>query len=170
MNPLTFDYGTSRKVSAWGVLCSLVAIVGLIVFGTLAENGHASPEPDDQDNELLHPLLSAVSPTVNYTYNASVVRVVDGDTVDVLIDLGFHVFTKQRLRMRDVFAAERGEPNYHRHTDNLKRLLPENSKCVLSTSKDTTDKYGRYVAVVWVVDNNINETQQAFIGAPAGRQ
>ena len=32
-----------------------------------------------------------------YEYNAEVLRVVDGDTVDVLIDVGFSTFKKERV-------------------------------------------------------------------------
>lgn len=35
-----------------------------------------------------------------------VLRVVDGDTVDVLIDLGFNIKTKQRVRLHGVDAPE----------------------------------------------------------------
>ena len=37
-----------------------------------------------------------------YKYKAKLVRVVDGDTADVMIDLGFNVWTKQRLRFKGV--------------------------------------------------------------------
>jgi micrococcal nuclease len=42
----------------------------------------------------------------NYTYNAKVVRVVDGDTIDVMIDQGFDNWTKQTLRLDGVNCPE----------------------------------------------------------------
>ena len=35
-----------------------------------------------------------------YEYSAEVLRVVDGDTVDVLIDCGFSTFIKERVRLK----------------------------------------------------------------------
>ena len=41
-----------------------------------------------------------------YTYKAKVTRVVDGDTVDALIDLGFDTHVKKRIRLWGMDAWE----------------------------------------------------------------
>ena len=41
-----------------------------------------------------------------YTYNAKVERVVDGDTVDALVDLGFDTWKKVRIRFYGIDAYE----------------------------------------------------------------
>tara|TARA_Y100000310_G_C20147461_1_gene563137 strand:+ start:75 stop:443 length:369 start_codon:yes stop_codon:yes gene_type:complete len=41
-----------------------------------------------------------------YEYKAKVLRVVDGDTVDALIDIGFHVHLKKRIRLYGINAPE----------------------------------------------------------------
>jgi micrococcal nuclease len=41
-----------------------------------------------------------------YTYNATVDRVVDGDTVDALVDLGFDTWKKVRIRLYGLDAWE----------------------------------------------------------------
>lgn len=41
-----------------------------------------------------------------YTVPAVVVRIVDGDTLDLRLDLGFHVFTQQRCRMIGIDSPE----------------------------------------------------------------
>ena len=41
-----------------------------------------------------------------YTYNATVDRVIDGDTVDALIDLGFNTWKKIRIRLHGINAWE----------------------------------------------------------------
>ena len=41
-----------------------------------------------------------------YTYHAEVLRVVDGDTVDVLIDVGFSTFRKERVRLYGINTPE----------------------------------------------------------------
>ena len=41
-----------------------------------------------------------------YTYNAKLDRVVDGDTVDALVDLGFDTWKKVRIRLHGLDAWE----------------------------------------------------------------
>ena len=41
-----------------------------------------------------------------YEYNAVVERVVDGDTIDVIIDLGFKTWKKVRVRMEGINTPE----------------------------------------------------------------
>ena len=41
-----------------------------------------------------------------YKYNAKLIRVIDGDTVDALIDLGFNVWVKKRIRLYGIDAPE----------------------------------------------------------------
>ena len=42
-----------------------------------------------------------------YNYKATITRVVDGDTYDSVIDLGFKILTHQRLRLKDVDTKTR---------------------------------------------------------------
>ena len=41
-----------------------------------------------------------------FEYNATVIRVVDGDTIDAMVDLGFSTFKKIRIRMHGINAPE----------------------------------------------------------------
>jgi len=41
-----------------------------------------------------------------YTYNAKVDRVIDGDTLDALVDLGFDTWKKVRIRFQGIDAPE----------------------------------------------------------------
>tara|TARA_B100000989_G_C19525858_1_gene466835 strand:+ start:2011 stop:2361 length:351 start_codon:yes stop_codon:yes gene_type:complete len=41
-----------------------------------------------------------------FEYNAKVIRVVDGDTIDAMVDLGFSTFKKVRIRMHGINAPE----------------------------------------------------------------
>lgn len=52
-----------------------------------------------------------------YQYNAIVERIVDGDTLDLLIDLGFRTFVKQRVRLYGIntpetFGVKKGSAEY----------------------------------------------------------
>lgn len=93
-----------------------------------------------------------------YVYRAIVERVVDGDTVDVMIDVGFHTSRKERLRLFGIDAWEtRGEERERGLA--AKQFLKEYVECkevVVETIKDTKGKYGRYLAVLWVGDIDVN--------------
>ena len=86
-----------------------------------------------------------------YEYKCIVVKIVDGDTVDVDIDLGFDVWLKdRRIRISDIDAYETrtrdltekaaGIKAKHRATE----LLPVGSDQTL-LSKDWQGKYGRII-------------------------
>lgn len=87
-----------------------------------------------------------------YTYNAKIYNIVDGDTVDAEIDLGFKVRTKQRLRLRGIDTPERGQPGY----DAAKAFVADKvyGKDVLITTFKAS-KFGYYLAEVVLPDNKI---------------
>ena len=97
-----------------------------------------------------------------YTYKAKVVRVVDGDTIDALIDLGFDIHKKIRIRMvgmnapesrtRDVEEKKRGLAAKAR----LKEILKEGKNKFILESQGV-GKYGRCLAVIKIGDINVNQ-------------
>lgn len=102
-------------------------------------------------------------PATFYTYKAIVLRWVDGDTVDVQLDLGLGIYRKERLRLEGIDAWEtRGEerPQGLIATEFVKALAPEGSDVIIQTEK--TGKYGRYIARVYVVtdDGVVSVNQQ----------
>jgi len=109
-----------------------------------------------------------LTPKVASVYRGKVVRVVDGDTVDVLLYLGFDVCIKHRVRMLDVYAAESREKNGYDHTSYLSHLLPEGAEVVVRTNNDSTDKYGRVVAEIWASNIFVNAEMRRAIGQPQG--
>jgi micrococcal nuclease len=92
-----------------------------------------------------------------YEYYTKIDKVVDGDTVDVFIDLGFSVWHKERIRLAGIDTAEKNTPLGKA----LKKFLVENleGKMVkLQVSKP--DKYGRYLGVAFLKDSNISINDQ----------
>jgi len=86
-----------------------------------------------------------------YTYRAKVNRVVDGDTFDVTIDLGFGAFLKQRLRLARVDTPEvRGEerPEGLKAKEFVELWFGKwDGEIIVKTTKER-GKYGRYIAEV----------------------
>jgi len=89
-----------------------------------------------------------------YIYSAKLDRVVDGDTIDVVIDLGFDVFIKKRVRLvgidtpecrtRDLEEKARGLAA----KDRVKAILKENIKFVLESTE--LGKYGRVLGKIHI--------------------
>jgi micrococcal nuclease len=98
-----------------------------------------------------------------YIYKATVVKIVDGDTLDVDIDLGFYMVTRQRLRVNRIDTPERGQPGFHEATNRVKELCPVGGKVKIATKK--TGKFGRWIAEVMVdVDGKeINLSDQLLL-------
>lgn len=96
-----------------------------------------------------------------YKYKAKIDRVVDGDTFDIVVDLGFKIFTHQRIRLQGINTPE--TYNVKRESEEYKkglaaknfaiqRLESNNYDALIQTEK-ATGKYGRYIATVWLADN-----------------
>jgi micrococcal nuclease len=85
-----------------------------------------------------------------YEYAARVIKVVDGDTVDVDIDLGLDVHRKERLRILGVDAPEVSAPGPEGENarDWLRKYLLPGDTVIIRTVKDRKEKYGRYLASI----------------------
>lgn len=89
-----------------------------------------------------------------YEYYTKIDKVVDGDTVDVFIDLGFSVWHKERIRIAGIDTAEKNTPLGKALKAYMKELL-EGKMVRLRVSKP--DKYGRYLGEIWLgSDESIN--------------
>ena len=87
-----------------------------------------------------------------YQYKAQVKAVIDADTIDVLIDLGFGVHTMQRLRLYGIDAPEMKTEAGKIAKEYVKSVLlgADASMFVyVRTLKDKKDKYGRKLAVLY---------------------
>ena len=101
-----------------------------------------------------------------WSYRASVVRIVDGDTVDVDVDLGFHVYVRVRLRLAWIDAAELRGPERalgQLASGHLRELIEqfavgrdEQNRPVIyvRTQKDRRGKYGRWLATLFGVNQH----------------
>jgi micrococcal nuclease len=97
---------------------------------------------------------------MDYRYRAHVLKIYDGDTITVRVDLGFHVQITQRLRLARIDAWEvRGEerPAGLIARDWLRSQILGRD-VIVQTVKDATGKYGRYIAEVETLGGaNLND-------------
>lgn len=99
----------------------------------------------------------------NYTIK-EITKIYDGDTITVIIDLGFSVTTKQILRLAnintpEIRGVERPEGLISRDylRDRLNRAVASGQVITAVTIKDKTGKYGRYIAEIFVDGVSIND-------------
>ena len=110
-----------------------------------------------------HPLDRPTLATHNYV--ATVDRIIDGDTLIVLIDLGFRTQRAETIRLRGIDAPERRSPEGKAATKFVTRCLANIDPIVVHTYK--TDIYARYVADLFyhpdLTDKDAIFTQGKFL-------
>ncbi len=97
-----------------------------------------------------------------YEYKFKLDRVVDGDTIDIVIDLGFSILHKCRVRLfgidtpesrtRDLDEKSRGKLA----KDFLSFCLASSDEHVIKTSVDGKGKFGRVLGEIYCDGKNIN--------------
>jgi endonuclease YncB( thermonuclease family) len=90
-----------------------------------------------------------ITQEMSYAYAATIERVIDGDTLLVLIEAGFGIIVRDRLRLRGIDCPETGTPAGGRAKRYVEKLLPVGSIIVLKSHKDRTDIHGRFVVDVF---------------------
>lgn len=106
-------------------------------------------------------------PYPRYQYDAEVIEVVDGDTLHlnvtlINVDLGFdtRLTHSQRVtvRLTGIDTLPQSTPGGAKATDWLKReifgapedVVPNAGRVIIRTTKDKKEKYGRYLAEIWI--------------------
>lgn len=96
-----------------------------------------------------------------FEYFARVHEIIDGDTVDVSIDLGFHIQHIVRIRLYGIDAPEVKSKDISERqlaneaTKKLTELIE--GKVVTVKTHKSSDKYGRYLAEIICDGININK-------------
>ena len=100
-----------------------------------------------------------------YEYRCSVVKVIDGDTVDVDIDLGFGVWLrKERIRLRGIDTPESRTRDLEEKKYGLmaklflQKMLSE-SDIILKTFKDAEGKFGRILGDLYQTNDSTSINQ-----------
>ena len=98
-----------------------------------------------------------------YEYKAKVTRVVDGDTVDFEVDLGFHIKADIRGRLKGVDTPERGHADFLYATKECSKLLrsagtlTDSNELYVIIKTKKTGKYGRWIVEIDGVTDKLSE-------------
>ena len=100
-----------------------------------------------------------------YEYRVKIVKIIDGDTVDVDIDLGFGVWMhKERIRLFGIDTPESRtrdleEKKYGVAAKKfLTNMLDDEGGIILKTHKDKTGKFGRILGELWRTTNYADQS------------
>lgn len=102
-----------------------------------------------------------------FIYFATVKRVVDGDTIDVDLDMGFGIWKKnERIRLLDVDTPEKRTRDLlekqfgYIATEILEGFCPVGKKVLIETVLDAKGKFGRVLGNIWLPEDgflNVND-------------
>lgn len=97
-----------------------------------------------------------------YEYRAKVLKVIDGDTIDVIIDLGFAVKFVSRLRLYGINSSEIRTKDKIEKAKGLAakarlKVLIEGKDVTVNTFKDKAEKFGRMLANITIDGRVIND-------------
>ena len=98
-----------------------------------------------------------------YEYRATIRRVVDGDTVDITLDLGFDILYNNRIRLLGIDTPESRTRDLEEKKlglaakERVRELCPVGSTVTVKTTKDGRGKFGRILGEIYVGDVNVNK-------------
>jgi micrococcal nuclease len=96
----------------------------------------------------------------------NLVEVIDGDTVDIEIDLGFDVTIKQRLRLQGIDSPESRTRDLTEKELGLKakawlsKKLKQSNLIVQTIKLESSEKYGRMLGVIYKQGEEISINEQ----------
>ncbi len=101
-----------------------------------------------------------------YFYRAKLKRVVDGDTMDLVVDAGFYISVHERFRLKDIdtpeiFGVNKESEEYKKGLnarEYVKQRFAQNEgDCIVESYK--TGVYGRWIGVIWFPDSDVSLNQ-----------
>ena len=100
-----------------------------------------------------------------HTYKIDkIVKIIDGDTIDIIINLGFYISINQRVRLKGIDAAETRTKDLTEKTEGLlakewlEKELSKPGEWIIKTTKD--DKYGRILGTLYLVGEPVTVNER----------
>lgn len=97
-----------------------------------------------------------------YEYAARLERIIDADTFDLHVDLGFGIGVTHRIRLAWLNAPEKNTPQGRAARQYVQDWFDEHGPhLLLRTFKDKREKYGRYLGVIEAGGRSLNADLRA---------
>ena len=91
-------------------------------------------------------------------------RIIDGDTIDIDIDLGFNLTISHRVRLKGINAAETRTKDLEEKAEGIKarlwleKELAREGEWIIETHKE--DKYGRILGTLYLVGDSVTVNEK----------
>ena len=91
-------------------------------------------------------------------------RIIDGDTIDIDIDLGFNLTISHRVRLKGINAAETRTKDLKEKAEGIKarlwleKELSRSNEWIIETHKE--DKYGRILGTLYLVGDPVTVNER----------
>ena len=91
-------------------------------------------------------------------------RIIDGDTIDIDIDLGFNLTISHRVRLKGINAAETRTKDLEEKAEGIKarlwleKELARQGEWIIETHKE--DKYGRILGTLYLVGDSVTVNEK----------
>jgi len=91
-------------------------------------------------------------------------RIIDGDTIDIDIDLGFNLTISHRVRLKGIDAAETRTKDLEEKAEGirarlwLEKELARQGEWIIETHKE--DKYGRILGTLYLVGDSVTVNEK----------
>jgi endonuclease YncB( thermonuclease family) len=118
-----------------------------------------SGSEDEQAAMSENNLTRPTAPT--YLYKAKVEKIVDGDTLILLIDLGFQVFKQQRIRLAGIDAFELKTKEGKKAKEFVRKKLQHLEFVMVKTHK--IDIYGRFIGHIFYDETEAKNKDDIFL-------
>lgn len=101
-----------------------------------------------------------------YAYSMTPKAVIDGDTLDVLIDVGFETYLLKRIRLNKLNTPEKNTLAGKKAKEFVIAWFVENpGPYMIFTVKDRTEKYGRYLGDILTANGPNQEGGKSLVAA-----
>lgn len=121
------------------------------------KKGNALVETTKEENNYKLQNSAIKSPKKINIYQATLERVVDGDTIRVHLDLGFKITHQEILRLRGINAPENKTTEGKIAKKELQKILEKTPYLIIKTT--ATDIYGRYISDIFLAKNPNDDPQ-----------
>jgi len=97
-----------------------------------------------------------------YEYKAKLDRIIDGDTIDCFIDLGFNIKLKERVRLKGIDTPEVRTKDLEEKKrgfaakERVIELFQSVDEFIIKTELDNKGKYGRILGTIMLPDRKIS--------------
>lgn len=102
-----------------------------------------------------------------HTYPASLVRVINADTLEVNLDLGLGLISRQRLQLLRVNAPEDGQPGAAEAAAFVANFLTSRYHADITVTVHNQDSFGRWLSEVSVDNRSLNDALAQHLGTGA---